>query len=249
MNVDLIAQRFQKSHQHYLQYAIVQKQMVHDLMALMHENAISSPSCVLEIGCGSGYLTQQFLKYYQPDNLYLNDLYDEIALNVTQGNVHYKIGDIQTIDLTALQFDLILSSAVLQWIYPLDDLLNKLYQHLQPHGYLVFSSFLEDNLKEIKQLIGQGLCYYTMEQLTECLTRTGFDIQVMQQKHHQLYFKQPYDVLKHLKYTGVTANQQKFVWNKQRLQQFYSDYQQFICDGQYPLTYHSVYVVAKRGTN
>lgn len=250
MNVDLIAQRFQKSHQEYLQHAIVQKQMVHDLMAIIQSiPQLKSPHTVLEIGCGSGYLTQQFLASYQPEQLYLNDLYEEIRFNTLAKLAHYKIGDIQTLDLDDVQFDLILSSSALQWIYPLDTLLHKIYHHLQAQGYFIFSSFLEDNLKQIKQLTGQGLNYYQLEQLKSLLITNGFDVQIIEQKHHHLYFAHPHEILKHLKLTGVTATSQTAYWNKQRLQQFYQDYQQFMQDGLYPLTYHSVYVVAQRGTD
>lgn len=248
----LIAHRFKKSHAHYDGNASVQQKLAQELIAVINNHSLAKHhSSVLEIGCGTGYLTKQFLQAFGCDALYLNDLYDDIKNNeIYQQNTTYLIGDIQELDLSTMYFDLILSSSVLQWIYPLDKLLKKLYQQLNDNGYLLFSSFLKDNLWQIKKLTGQGLDYDDVNALKERLSNAGFEILYCQEQHHELLFDTPYDVLKHLKHTGVTANNTGFQWNKQRLTAFNDGYKNLSLNsnGQiyYPLTYHSVMVLAQK---
>ncbi|MEG1710111.1 MAG: malonyl-[acyl-carrier protein] O-methyltransferase BioC, partial [Acinetobacter sp.] len=102
------------------------------------------------------------------------------------------------------------------------------------------------NLIEIKQLTGQGLNYYSLEALQQQLQENGFEILLIQQAYKQAYFDHPKSVLQHLKATGVTATATSHRWTKQSLQQFYSDYQQFYDEQGFRLTYHPIYVIARR---
>ena len=109
-----------------------------------------------------------------------------------------------------------------------------------------FSTFGENNLIEIKKLTGQGLNYYSSEVLKQKLEESGFEIVFIEEEQKHLYFDHPKSVLQHLKATGVTATAKSHRWTKQSLQQFYSDYQQFYDEQGFRLTYHPIYVIARR---
>jgi malonyl-CoA O-methyltransferase len=101
-----------------------------------------------------------------------------------------------------------------------------------------------NNLTEIKKLTGQGLNYIPRI-LKRQLEENGFEVCLYKQ-NKSIYFDHPKSVLQHLKATGVTATAKSHRWTKQSLQQFYSDYQQFHDEQGFRLTYHPIYVIARR---
>ena len=95
-------------------------------------------------------------------------------------------------------------------------------------------------------MTGQGLNYISLEFLKRQLEQQNFEVLFIEQEVKQIYFDHPKSVLQHLKATGVTATAKSHRWTKQSLQQFYSDYQQFYDEQGFRLTYHPIYVIARR---
>ena len=248
MSIDkaLVAQRFAKAGQSYVEHAVVQKQISAQLFEYLKVYCPQNLASVLEIGCGSGNLTHLFQTHFQFEQLFLNDLYADVEQHFsTIQNIAWLIGDIEQLTLPQ-SLDAVISSSALQWMTDLPTLLHRIHDALKPKGYLGFSTFGENNLIEIKKLTGQGLNYVGLESLKRQLEQQGFEILLIQQDHQQVYFDHPKSVLQHLKATGVTATAKSHRWTKQSLQQFYSDYQQFYGEQGFSLTYHPIYVIARR---
>ena len=248
MSIDkaLVAQRFAKAGQSYIEQAVVQKQISAQLFEYLKMYCPQSLPSVLEIGCGSGNLTHLFHSYFQVDQLFLNDLYEDVDQHFsTIENIAWLIGDIEQLHLPQ-SLDAVISSSALQWMTDLPTLLHRIHDALKPNAYFGFSTFGSDNLTEIKQLTGQGLNYYSSEVLKQKLEESGFEIVFIEEEQKHLYFDDPKSVLQHLKATGVTATAKSHRWTKQSLQQFYSDYQQFHDEQGFRLTYHPIYVIARR---
>ena len=235
INTARIAQHFAKAGQSYVEHAVVQKQISKQLFDYLKQYFPQALPSVLEIGCGSGNLTQLCNSYFQVDQLFLNDLYEDVDQHFCNPkNINWLIGNIEQLTLPT-QLDAVISSAALQWMS-------------EPNAYLGFSTFGLDNLTEIKQLTGQGLSYSSLDELKQQLEQNGFEVLLIESDFQYLYFEHPKAVLQHLKATGVTATSQNYRWAKQSLQQFYIDYEQFRDDHGYRLTYHPIYVIARRTT-
>ena len=248
MSIDkaLVAQRFAKAGQSYIEQAVVQKQISAQLFEYLKMYCPQSLPSVLEIGCGSGNLTHLFHSYFQVDQLFLNDLYADVDQHFsTIENIAWLIGDIEQLTLPQ-SLDAVISSSALQWMTDLPTLLHRIHDALKPNAYFGFSTFGSDNLTEIKQLTGQGLNYISLEFLKRQLEQQNFEVLLIEQEVKQIYFDHPKSVLQHLKATGVTATAKSHRWTKQSLQQFYSDYQQFYDEQGFRLTYHPIYVIARR---
>ena len=248
MSIDkaLVAQRFAKAGQSYVEHAVVQKQISSQLFKYLKVYCPQNLASVLEIGCGSGNLTHLLQSHFQIEQLFLNDLYADVEQHFsTIQNIAWLIGDIEQLTLPQ-SLDAVISSSALQWMTDLPTLLHRIHDALKPKGYLGFSTFGENNLIEIKKLTGQGLNYYSSEVLKQKLEESGFEIVFIEEEQKHLYFDHPKSVLQHLKATGVTATAKSHRWTKQSLQQFYSDYQQFHDEQGFRLTYHPIYVIARR---
>ena len=245
-----VAQRFEKAAQSYTQHAVVQKQICQNLIGLIQEHlSEKSLDRVFEIGCGSGNLSHLLMQNFQIKQLFLNDLYPEVQQYFSESKkLQWLIGDIEQLDLPQ-SLDLIASSSALQWICDLDAIFKKCSDALTQHGYLCFSTFGQQNLKEIKALTGQGLDYLSIESIQQKLQQ-NFEILHLSENIETLTFQNPKEVLQHLKATGVTATASQHRWSKQSLQQFYQDYLQFSeldQNGQrhYQLSYHPIYCIAR----
>ena len=246
INKALVAQRFAKAGQSYVEQAVVQKQISAQLFEYLKAYCPQSLNSVLEIGCGSGNLTHLFQTHFQFEQLFLNDLYADVEQHFsTIQNIAWLIGDIEQLTLPQ-SLDAVISSSALQWMTDLPTLLHRIHDALKPNAYFGFSTFGSDNLTEIKQLTGQGLNYISLEFLKRQLEQQNFEVLLIEQEVKQIYFDHPKAVLQHLKATGVTATAKSHRWTKQSLQQFYSDYQQFHDELGFRLTYHPIYVIARR---
>ncbi|MCU4414811.1 malonyl-ACP O-methyltransferase BioC [Acinetobacter sp. WU_MDCI_Axc73] len=248
LNKTLIAQRFAKAGQSYTEQAIIQKQISQHLCQLMQASCSEHLPHILEIGCGSGNLTQQVAANFHVEKWYLNDLYPQVQSHF-QSNlpIQWMIGDIETLTLPQ-HLDAIVSSSAVQWMMDLPELLLRCHDALKAQGWLCFSTFGPDNLTEIKQLTGQGLHYWSINDWRQQLEQLGFDVIWLEQQHLSMQFETPKAVLKHLKATGVTgASVQQQRWTKRSLTEFYQRYQQFQLENQqYSLTYHPIYCIARR---
>lgn len=247
-----VALRFAKAMGSYPEQAIVQKQISQELIAFMHQYVEKKQfEHLFELGCGSGNLTQLLDAQFQINRLSLNDLYPQVQQQIQlHRSLEWRIGDIEMLNFPQ-QLDCIASSSVLQWMTDLDYVLEKCHHALNRNGYLCFSSFAPQNLIEIKTLTGHGLSYLSLDEVRSKLLQCGFEVVYASERIHQLYFMHPQQVLKHLKETGVTATASNFKWNKQRLQEFYQGYEQFVTSDElhqkvYTLTYHPLYFIARR---
>lgn len=232
-----VAQNFAKAHATYRHCAIVQTKMCHTLINMLPP---IHPKQVLEIGSGAGNLTDIYAHRWQIETLYLNDLYDTCPTVKAQ----LLIGDIEALDLPC-NLDLVISGSAFQWIKDLPALFGRIYRSLKSGGVLAFSSFGQDNLFQIKELTGIGLDYYGLDELVVMVEMAGFGLMEACEKRQTLYFDHPKDILRHIKQTGVSLS--KAQWTRSTLNAFYADYHaNFATDKGYPISYHPVFVVAKK---
>lgn len=129
----------------------------------------------------------------------------------------------------------------------MDDLplfFEKLAGHLTGGGYLLFNTFAPDNLTEIRQLTGQGLNYPSTDQLKAWLL-PHFRLLHVEETTIRLTFPSPEDVLRHLKYTGVTATGNAQPWTRRIQSEFSRRYRDLFPaePHQVTLTYRPVYLL------
>jgi malonyl-CoA O-methyltransferase len=206
---------------------------------------------LLEVGCGTGFLTRELLAGLSIRQMYLNDLVDmSNRMEQLIGSNHCKTifdfipGDAEEI-VFPTRLQAVLSASSIQWFVDLPSFFAKVIDALLPEGLFIFNSFGPANLHEIKTLMGEGLHYPTADELIELLS--GFEIVEMRTENLVRYFESPRAVLHHLKETGVTATQPDFRWTKSNLLAFENAYnEQFSCHEKVTLSWQVYYFVCKK---
>lgn len=241
--------RFKRNIETYDRYAAIQKQVVRHLSCLLENYLNYGPRKVLEIGCGTGLLTQILYGKTGPAEWTVNDLVEEMCRKtVARLKLPFSSclpGDIESVALPQ-DYDLIVSASTFQWFNDPQQVTVKLAARLKKGGLLAFSTFGRNNLYELKHLTGRGLNYPSITDWENWLS-PEFEILHAEERKHILYFRQPLQILQHLKYTGVNGVNSSEIWTRGRLQQFCADYRRFFEQGlTYPLTYYPLYMIGRK---
>lgn len=241
-----IARHFARA-SNYDKHANIQQQVCQLLLTNIQHQIQNS---VLEIGAGTGQMTRLLATDIKSNYWVINELSDRQSpiLQSILPSAKIAIGDAETVDLRGMLGDmhsLIISANAVQWFDNPLSFIQQSYACLQSGGQLIFNTFTPDNFLQIKALTGQGLNYPAVDVWRLALEKSGFERIKLSTHRFELSFAHPYDVLKHMKLTGVSTNQtqqvvqqqvhfktlsdtQPFIWTKARLQQFEADYwQQF----------------------
>ncbi|WP_373742143.1 malonyl-ACP O-methyltransferase BioC [Neisseria sp.] len=249
VNKARIAHRFAAAAGSYEQHADAQKQIHQHLLSLLLERGTAFGK-ILEIGCGTGLLTRLLAEHVRAEHWVANDLSAGCLETLRQRmpseiRCRYLCGDAETLDFGS-GYDVVVSASAVQWFEDKERFVRRCARMLDSDGLLLFNTFSENNLCEIKSLTGVGLDYPDAAQWRRWLG-ADFNVQELSEYTVCLNFADPLDVLKHLKLTGVTAAG-SMVWTRQRLAAFRENYRARFAaaDGGVSLTYRPLYISAVR---
>lgn len=150
-----LERRFSRNAKTYDTYASVQKIMSKKLMNLIK---IDHPIKILEIGCGTGYLTNLLVQSFPNAHITAVDLASgmidvasqRMKNNGVDNQVTFVCADIET-HFPTDNFDLIISNATFQWFNHPDEMANKIFTHLSPGGQCLFSTFGNNTFNELAE--------------------------------------------------------------------------------------------------
>lgn len=249
MDKRLIAERFARARATYSREARVQQQVAERMMGRIRSLLPEfSPRRIVEFGCGTGLYSRLLYDTWRPGRLHLNDLCPEMAFCLddltARPGVSFVPGDAETCPLPD-KVDLLTSCSTLQWFERPDRFFRRAAALLVSGGVLAFSTFGSRNLREIRALTGKGLAYPSPADLSRWLEEAGLHVLLLDEEE-ALCFPSPLDVLRHLRMTGVTGTS-GHAWSRGRLADFAQGYaRHFGSPRGVTLTYHPVYVIAKK---
>jgi malonyl-ACP O-methyltransferase BioC len=204
---------------------------------------------VLEIGAGTGLLTNKLLKTFHIHSLYLNDLVPEMKAPLSRicdgfhVEKYFAIGDAETIDFQPGN-DLVVSSSTIQWFNNTGAFFAKLPSLVKPGGLVALSSFAPGNMHQVKQVTNQGLDYLSLEHILS-LVPPCFSVVSAGEESIDMFFESPTEILRHLKSTGVNGLSPRH-WTRSSIVAFSENYAKFYQHGRgYCLTYKPLYVVLR----
>jgi malonyl-CoA O-methyltransferase len=253
MRKELIKRRFTKSLSTYHQKAMVQRRIAKRLGEMALDYLPVKMDKVLEIGYGTGLLTEEILTRFDLKTLYLNDLVEHVPVNlkhlISERNattsIDFLLGDAEKISFPD-DMDAILSSSTVQWLDDKPTFIQKSHTALRPGGMLIFNTFGPNNLAEVRELTGQGLHYPSVSEWKEWMEMYFTDVKIT---HETIVtnFDSPRDLLRHLRSTGVTATTPEFRWTKSTFMDFQEKYyERYLEKGKVSLTWDVIYVKGRK---
>ena len=223
----LVKQRFSRAAQTYDTQAVAQHRIARTLAQTLAVFDPKTEGRILEIGCGTGFLTTELRRLLNPRFLAVNDLCPQMLSRLPDVKADLEIaGDAETVSFPS-GLDLIASCSTVQWLENLPRFFDKCADSLSGGGLLAVSTFGERNMQEIARLTSSALRYYSAEELSAMLAER-------------------FEVLHHLKDTGVTGTTVR-VWTRSSLAEFDRRYRtEFPCEGGVRLTYEPIYFIARK---
>lgn len=241
MTIDrqLIADRFGSAFASYDEAATPQQRVVAEMMALLTEEAVTPPQRILEIGCGTGLFTEQLATRYPQAELTLNDL----GIACDKGK-----GDAEQWDW-GKGYQLIASSSCIQWWQEPLAFIRKAYNALTPGGTLALSTFLPENLSELRPILPNALHYPVQAEYAAALT--PFSDVKQRALTIELQFSSLLELLRHLKATGTNAftHTRQGLWSRGhllRLEEELRQAHQLTSEEPLSLTYHPLIIIAQK---
>ena len=277
INKKLVQKHFSQAACSYDDYAVIQKIMAGELLKLMKRTGlINQVQSVLEIGCGTGYLTELILQFLISQNklitseLLITDISAEM-LNICQNKINaagylkhqlsFKQMDGEQIILDH-PVDLIVANAVFQWFLDLNKALRQINKALSARGSLFFTTFGETTFQELHQTFQNtgnskkqfqpGQQFITAPELQAIMTAQNFTAIKIIKVFHRQYFPQVRDLFKAIKKIGAAnactpTNGSIAYLGKKRYQEILDYYQTNYCDTQgVYCTYEILYCYGRR---
>ena len=241
LNTKSIKNHFEKSMDKYNENAIVQTNLAKKL-ATETSHFQSEYNSILELGCGTGILTQNIKENFSFENYYANDLTEKSKKYVDKIIPHNQFIHGNAIKIKPpKKVDLIISNAMFQWFSNFDEIAKHCQTLLNKDGILAFTTFGTQNFSEIKDLTGLTLKYISTDEIVQKLT-PDYDVLHTEEYLQILNFKTPLELLAHLKNTGVNSLATR-TWTIKEVKVFCEKYLQKYNSAQ--LTYNPIIIIAK----
>jgi malonyl-CoA O-methyltransferase len=250
-----IKKSFGNASQTYDSVAALQREVGCDLLQYFLPKNLTGT--VVDLGCGTGFLTQLLLLHCENADLIALDLALPM-LQLTREKIsfesHYVCSDAESLALIENSIDALFSNVALQWCFPIDKALHELQRVLKPDGTLIFSTFGLQTLCELKtawQSVDSFTHvneFYSDKMLQLTLEKAGFcEIEICTKSYISSY-ESVLDLMRELKQIGahnVNATRKKSVTTKSTLAQMTANYPQKKV-GEIHATFEVIFVKARK---
>lgn len=215
-----VARQFSRAASRYHQVSEVQNKMVDHLLRLVPPESCAAKR-IIDLGCGAGYLIQELASQYPNSDLYGLDIAAgmiEMSKNsLVQPSIAKSFApkliqaDMESLPLASGSFDLLFSSAALQWTDSSKSL-AEIYRILAPEGVAVLATFVEGTLAEWRSALDyagmNGLHQLpTSRRLLEIAQSETFELVHSEQNHYRIEHQDVQSLLESTKQMGATNAQ------------------------------------------
>jgi malonyl-CoA O-methyltransferase len=246
---------FEKAAKTYDAAALLQQEIGQRLHERLDYIKIA-PEHILDLGCGTGFITKKLLMHYPKANILSLDIAVNMLKETRKAGGWFRkprliCADANHLPLSDKSVDLLVSNLMLQWCPDLQQVFSEIMRVMKPGGMILFSTFGPDTLKEFRESWSRvdGYAHTTefidMHDVGDTLMQAGFSQPVMDMEMITMTYDKVRLLMHDLKQIGARnthPSQCKGLTGKQRLKAFETEYEHFRQnDGLYPATYEVVY--------
>ena len=216
LNKRLISHNFSRSAATYDRHALLQRKMADELLDKIKSH---SPLKILDVGCGTGYLTMKMAAMFPQAEVIGIDIAPGMIAEAKkrgQVNLSFMLGDGEELAFPDHCFDLIVSNATLQWMVA-DKSLIEAKRLLKSGGRLVFNTFGPATLKELKEAGFRVNVFRSIDELRRLAGKLFTEVKLTSRGAKEK-FNSLRELILHLKTIGAhSAKPGKGLLNKNRL--------------------------------
>ncbi|KDR96634.1 malonyl-CoA O-methyltransferase [Peptoclostridium litorale DSM 5388] len=263
-----LKRRFSRNAKNYDEYANVQKKMGSFLVDNLVKHTIiecSQIKKILEIGCGTGYVTRKLANDYPNAQITAVDIapgmIELVKSTIQNNNIDFICADIEEIYIVD-NYDLIVSNATFQWLNDFEKTVARLIGILNENGILCFSTFGQHtfqelheafdkakNILEIEGAVSPGQVFYSLNDLEQIIyslmgqnNQNGLNIHSFE-SYEREYFDRCIDFLNTVKKIGANKSQRgKNTSNPGFIEKVIEIYDNdYSADNKVVATYHNLY--------
>ena len=136
-----------------------------DNLKLIEQLSPKNGDLVLDLGCGSGYMTNKLMQWVGSDGLVLGVDPDEKRIKLAREdyggiskNLKFIVGS--DLDFPEDQYDLVYASCVIHWIENKEVTFDRIYKNLKPGGRFAFTT--QDN-PTFPEVVNEIICPFGQE--------------------------------------------------------------------------------------
>lgn len=216
----------------------------------------SKPKKILDLGSGTGQMSEHLSKIYPDADIYNLDLAEQ-RLQISKKNEQtFAIcANAHLLPFPNESFDLVVSNLCWHWLDDPEQAINEAHRILKPKGAILFSTLGPDTLYELRSAFAKISphphinLFFDMHDLGDALLKAGFSDPVMDVEYFNLEFKDLEQLLTMLKNTGEgNYLQSRFqgLSSKNLKTQLKAAYEKYKQNDTYPATIEVIYALAFR---
>lgn len=197
---DGVSDAFTRSLETYNSNAVAQRSVALKLASLIENKAPLSGE-IIEIGCGSGFLTKELEKMLDSDARL--SLVDVSPIDPSLEGRHIQDdAEIFLMNLPDDSVTAIVSASAVQWFNSPGNFLRNAFRILKPGGFLAVAVYGDLTFNEIPGHNSPSRTF--SKKYLETIIPEGFSIDVNEEAEYVQHFSSPVDLLRHFRLTGVT---------------------------------------------
>jgi len=249
-----VQKSFGRAAKTYDEAAVLQREVATRMLERL-DYIKASPKRILDLGCATGEYSARLARMYKKAQVISLDIAEPMLKEVRRRSTWwYPIdrvcGDIQALPIADNSVDLIFSSLALQWCGSLDAAFSEFRRVLKPGGFVMFSTFGPDTLKELRASWAEVdderhvHDFVDMHDIGDEMLRAGLSQPVMDVETLTLTYNDAYALMRELKDIGahnIAKQRNRNLTTRSRLKAVVNAYEQFRTDGVLPASYEIVY--------